>query len=315
MMGDHLTTREALERRICSEVAGLEGEQRAWWDAHRVEPSLVPGRGRTPYAVAIGGGGTLLYFGDLDAFGEYAPETEDGPILHPDLAAAVRSLAARDSVGRVLADTAERLLRLGGLERGDEGTRRRVLRVLAAIGPGAAVAVPRLIEIATREEPAGDLQEQAVATLAAIGPGAAEAVPTLIRMAELDAANARGWCLEAFRAIGPAAAPAVPLLIDLLLMRARVDPDPFYVSLAAGALGEIGSIEALPALVPSLRETADPEAATAVALALGKLGPAAAEAIPTLAALAGGDAGPDRFPGAADVIEAAREALDRIGRP
>jgi HEAT repeat protein len=317
-------TREALDQRIRSEVVNLEGDDLAWWSAHRVEPFLLPRHGLSFYAVAVSGETTLVFFDDRDAFGRYAPEPWSHSLkLYGDLADAVRCLATRDPLSRLLSETAEHLLRHGILERGDLNTQRRALDVLASFGPDAAVAVPKLIEIMSDKRPLAGLKETAIATLAAIGPRAAQAVPKLIEMAELDTANARGWCLQAFSSIGPAAASAVPLLVDLLLRRVSVDPDPFYVTMAARALGEIGAIEALPALLQVLRETADPDVADDVVTAIGKLGPEAAEAEPSLIVLALGDLEAIRFhdpadpcfPDKAALRKAAREALTRIGKP
>jgi HEAT repeat protein len=201
------------------------------------------------------------------------------------------------------------------LERGDDLAKDRAMKALAQIGPDAAIAVPKLIGIMSSEEPLGGLQEQAIATLTAIGRAASEAVPKLIEIAAEDHANARGWCIWAFESFGPAAASAVPLLIDILLRRVRVDPDPFYVGMAAGALGEIGAIEALPALLQVLQEAEEPETLDQVIRAIGKLGPEASEAAPALVALA------HRRPQAEcvcqpyDIRGAVRAACAQIGKP
>jgi HEAT repeat protein len=97
-------------------------------------------------------------------------------------------------------------------------------------------------------------------------------------MAEQDIANVRRWCIIAFGSIGPAAASAVPFLIDLLLKKVCIDPNTFYVSMAAETLGNIGSVEALPSLLLVLRETADPDVASQVAESIGKLGSEDADA-------------------------------------
>lgn len=311
-------TRTVLDQRIESEVANLEGDDLVWWCAHRVEPFILPRPGRPPYAayaVAVSGEITLIFFDSHDAFGRDAPERwEDDLILYGDLADAVRCLATRDSVSRLLVETTSGLLKSRVLERGDSLSKTRAIRILGAIGADAAAAVPQLIEIMTSDAPLGGLEETAVATLVDIGPGAAPAVPRLIEMAELDLKNARGWCLKAFESIGPAASPAVPLLIGLLRREVGVDPDPFYVPMAADALGNIGAIEALPALLETLRETGDPDIAIAVVRAIGKLGPSAGEAGPLLGALAADWPEADRFPENPDIRQCAREALHRIGR-
>ena len=213
----------------------------------------------------------------------------------------------------MFAEIAVQLLRV--LERGDDLAMDRAMKALAQIGPDAAVAVPRLIEIMGSEELHGGLQEQAIATLAAIGPPASGAIPRLIEIAEADFANARGWCIWAFESFGPAAATAVPLLIDLLLRRVEVDSDPFYVGMAAGALGEIGSVEALPALLQVLHEADDPDVLCRVVEAIGKLGPAAAEAAPSLVALARRRPTAECVCEPYDIAAAVREACSRIGGP
>jgi HEAT repeat protein len=201
------------------------------------------------------------------------------------------------------------------LERGDDLAKDRAMKVLGQIGPDAAIAVPKLMEIMSSEELLGGLQEQAIATLAAIGPAASEAVPKLIEIAAEDHANARGWCIWAFESLGAAAASAVPLLIDILLRRVRVDPDPFYVGMAAGALGEIGAIEALPALLQVLQEAEEPDTLAPVIRAIGKLGPEASEAAPSLVALAHRRPQAECVWQSYDIRGAVREACAQIGKP
>ena len=310
-------TREALEERIRSEVANLGADALSWWSAHRVEPFVVDRDGFAHYAIARTCGTPLIYFDRHRSFGQFSEHSwDDGLLLYDDLADAIRCLTTREELSLLLSETASSLLRLGFLDRKVKGLdiRERTMKVLRAFGPDAAVAVPKLFEIISKDEIRGGLHEDAVVTLATIGPAAAPTLPKLIEMAEHDTANARGWCLQAFESIGPAAASAVPLLIDLLRKRVSFDPDPFYVSLAADALGNIGAIDALPALLQALRETDDPSDAAALVQALGKLGPDAAEAVPSLVDLTGDDRGRNRFHESEDVRQVAREALDRIGR-
>jgi hypothetical protein len=201
------------------------------------------------------------------------------------------------------------------LERGDHLAQDRAMKALAQIGPDAAVAVPKLIEIMSREEPLGGLHDQAVATLSAIGPAASAAVQKLIEMAEMDRANTRGWCIRALGSIGRAAESAVPLLIDVLLRRVQFDPDPFYVGMAATALGQIGAVEALPALLQVLREAEDPHVRCEVVRAIGDLGPEAAEAEPRLVALARSRPRAECAREPYDIIGTVREACVQIGKP
>jgi len=312
-----LITREALDERVRAGVEGLGAEDLLWWCQHRVEPFTVNAQWhRTYYAVARTEGTPLVFFDEFDSFGQCSEKRWDDSIrLYKDLADAVRCLAKRESMSRLLSETASNLLRMGFLDRDDKSdVLPRTLAVLAAFGPDAALAAPKLIEIASNDDLLGGLQESAVAALAAIGPSAAQVVPILIAMAENDIANARGWCLQAFISIGPAAKAAVPLVTDILLGRVSVDPDSCYAPMAAEALGNIGAIEALPALLQVLQDTNDPLSACAAAEAIGKFGPDAAEAIPILAALGSGQVEGNRFPDDSEIRVTARQALDRIGK-
>ena len=85
--------------------------------------------------------------------------------------------------------------------------------------------------------------------------------------------------------------------------------------MAADALGNIGAIGALPALLQVLEETEDSDVACSVVSAIGKLGPEAAEAEPSLVALALGDSRPSHFSDWTELRKTVREALSRIGKP
>jgi HEAT repeat protein len=213
----------------------------------------------------------------------------------------------------MFSEIALRLLEV--LEQGDHLSKDRAMKALAQIGPDAVLAVPKLIEIMSSEERLGGLKEQAVVTLDAIGPGALAAVPKLIAMAEADQANARAWCIQALGSIGRAAAPAVPLLIDILLRRVPIDPDPFYVGIAATALGDIGAIEALPSLLRVLQEADAPDVLCRVVQAIGKFGPEASEAVPLLVALAHSRPRAECICEPYDIKGAVQEACAQIGKP
>jgi len=271
--------RRSLDARLLVDEPCLQDDERAWWRAHRVDPFILERSGTASLAIATGETFTLVFFGRYDAFGELpARAWDDGLTLYDGLPDAVRKLSAREAAGRLLAGTAGRLVGLDAYGRGGPETKARILNVLRAIGPDAAVAVPLLTAIL--DDPSEPNRDEALATLASIGPAAAPAVPRLIAMAANDDAPTRAWCLEAFRAIGPAAATAVPLILDVLLGRAPFEADSFLVPLAADALGEIGAIEALPALVQVLGEADRPGVACSALVALGKFGTAASCAVP-----------------------------------
>jgi HEAT repeat protein len=255
----------------------------------------------------------LVFFDDYDLFGEFAgARWNSGLSLYDNLAAAIQTLASRESLSRVLEETAANILHRGLLDRSvDRRTRERALGVLPAIGPDAAAAVPNLAEIIQDDQ--DDLLENAVAALDAIGPAAAPAVPRLIEIATADLANARARGIACLGSIGPAAAQAVPLLVDFLLKRVPFDPDPWYVSLAAIALGDIGAVEAVPALVQVLQDTTDPGDASTIIFALARVGPDAAAARPQLEALALGQFDDVHFPMNDDIQDALYVALQSIG--
>jgi HEAT repeat protein len=313
----NLISRETLDQRIRDEVAALEPDQLSWWIEHRIEPFVVTRDGHSHYAVTRSDGQPLMFFHRHDLFGQHAEEPwSDTLVLDRNLADSVRRLMANESLSRLLSDTASALLKLGLLDGDDRGgIRRRAMEILAAFGPDAAVAAPRLIELLCQDNSLGILTERTVATLSAIGPAAAPAVPKLIEMAKADTANARGWCIQAFSTIGPPARLAVPLLIDLLLKRIEHDPDAFYVSMAADALGNIQAIESLPALLQVLRETDDADIASSVVRAIGKLGATAIEAVPLLIELSSDHPVRNRFYESADVRRAVEESLRRLQRP
>jgi HEAT repeat protein len=304
------TSTRLLGERLPAEEAGLDRESLEWWRAHHVAPTFVEREGRSFPVVAMAEAGPLLYFPEHGQFGEFYELRGPGIVLYDDLAHAVRIIRAREDLGRRLAATAADLADGDLYDRCDSVSRDRILRVLGSLGPDAAVAVPLLRRLL--DEP-GPHQEQVVATLGDIGPAAAPAVPRLVAMAESDEANARGWCLRAFAEIGPAAAPAVPLLVDLLLGRAAHDPDPFYIPLAADALGSIGAAEAVPALVEALSQTDQPYAAYAILAALGEIGkPGASGVVPLVREWAEGRRGVAVAEPDPDPREAAKEALLRL---
>jgi HEAT repeat protein len=84
----------------------------------------------------------------------------------------------------------------------DASTRRFVLEVLGAVGPGARTSVPQVIEQLADEE----LHGHAVETLARIGKGA---VPELLRNLNDRNLKVRLGVIESLGAIGPEARAAV----------------------------------------------------------------------------------------------------------
>jgi len=170
----------------------------------------------------------------------------------------------------------------------DPANRIRAIEILAAQGPSAAVLQDELLA-ALSDEDAVVAGEAAVA-LAAIGRGAAAAVPRL--MEHLDSASpapVRLAAAYALGSIGPAAAPACGKLREMagsdddmeatVAIWAAVKIDPEDASLFESA------VPLLERALGSDRELARYEAA----VALGDIGPAAASAIARLEMVAEDD--------------------------
>lgn len=201
------------------------------------------------------------------------------------------------------------------LNHGDVKTRRNAAQELGYQGREAASAVPALIE-AVDDPEVGPL---AVEALGHLGATAESAIPRLVALLGHDQPSARGWhrTLSPFVlpadvvAVGRMGTSAVPALIEKL-GQGGVDTR-IECSLA---LGQIGSEAALP--VPSLVQVLDVsdgedwESVTerrTIAWALGRIGPAAFAAGPSL----------ERRLGRHDLEGSFDEeyvlALTRIGRP
>lgn len=178
--------------------------------------------------------------------------------------------------------------------------------LLGQMGPAAKDAIPVLIEMLQREPRPGDsLADNSAIALGKIG---AEAVPALIRVLQ-DKKATVAWphAASALKAIGPPAREAVPALVEVAK---APNKDVLTPCLAVDALGAIGpdAKDAVPELVDLLRHNRlkHPNGRTHVVVALGKIGPGAAEATRAL----------QETRERADVILQMHidEALERIGK-
>jgi HEAT repeat protein len=205
----------------------------------------------------------------------------------PEITMPLWEKAFKDADDRVIVHALDAMAALGpaavprlieGLK--NEKAREHVAYVLGRIGPAAAPAVPALTSLIS--DPDERVAQEAILALAAIGPDAKAAVPSLISGIKTpDNPNAHAAAF-ALGKIGKNADTAVPALIG------RVGgSDPHLALVCAWALVNIkpDSAEITERVLPVLTKglTAElPLARLGAAQALGKLGPAANDALPAL---------------------------------
>jgi HEAT repeat protein len=145
------------------------------------------------------------------------------------------------------------------------------------IGTEARDAVPALIK--ALKDPDDSVRSAAIGAIEGIGEAAAEATPLLVDMIK---AGAEGEGLLAARALGKMGGRAVGPLLEALAKEAETDE--VRVRLV-GALGRIGK----PAVQDLAKILSAPEAKVrqAAAMALGRIGPDARDALPALESAAG----------------------------
>ncbi|MEO1399913.1 MAG: HEAT repeat domain-containing protein [Cyanobacteria bacterium J06635_1] len=263
-------------------------------------------RTRIPYALAkIGGADVLSNL--LSALG------------HPDTRVKARAISALGLLG---ADAQPAVPALREALR-DPELQQEAADTLGDIGPGAQAAIPDLIErlpgdsfvsstaasslsqigtaavpplIQALQHPTAAIRIGAADALRRFGPAAAAATPHLIEALRDPAL--RFYAVDALTGIGPAAASASAPLVDLLA-------DEAVGHLVVDALASIGA-----ATVPDLGavlKTSDLTVQLRATQVLGRIGPEAAEAIPSLVSLMGASEGELRH----EVVR----ALSNIGKP
>jgi len=191
------------------------------------------------------------------------------------------------------------------LDRPESQLRRKAADALGAIGPGAFEAVPSLIRSLkagneTAAEALGRIGEPgsvpslidalsdwrvafgAVSALGAIGPEHPGILPALVRTVSLPQAPeaVRVRAAEVLGSFGQKAKDAVPALVSLL----KGPHSAAIRSAAAQALMSISTEKesGLPILVWALGESPDPNVRRWAAEMIGRLGPAAFDAVPAL---------------------------------
>jgi HEAT repeat protein len=201
----------------------------------------------------------------------------------PELANILRSRRYED----LWEDTVVALLKIGSTDErtvqvliealGNDGLKQVALRALGTIGPAAAAAVPKLTNI-LRDPRHKDVWGDTVGALVQIGSAEGQTVQTLTKALRED--GLRRIAVGALAKMGPAAAVAVSGLAAILRNPSHKDVWKETVD----ALVQIGSADGqtVQALIDALSEDGPKQIAIG---ALGKMGPAAAEAVPRLASL------------------------------
>ena len=209
--------------------------------------------------------------------------------LKPDHAILLPALTEmlKDSPPEVVADSLRALAAVGqpavpGMIRmlRYEEVRPLVARVLAQLGPQAAEAVPALTAALAESPP--ETQREILFALGSIGPASQSAVPTIAHLLKNENPKVRYSAVYALGRIGPAAAAAAPAV------RANLaSEDPFYQMTSAWVLVRIDPAgpEVAQLTMPLLTMALEHDRAfvrVEAADALGRLGPAAASALPAL---------------------------------
>jgi HEAT repeat protein len=160
----------------------------------------------------------------------------------------------------------------------DGGVRIAAAEALWTVGGDGKAAMPVLLE-GLRTSPYPHLAAHALGTM---GPMAAVATPALVDLLGRQRGYEREDAITALGNIGPGAAAAVPFLLDLVR---RSNEDRGSALAAAESLWKINrDPHALPFLIEQLSSN---DCLVGAAEALGRLGPAAREAIPALRQAAG----------------------------
>lgn len=166
---------------------------------------------------------------------------------------------------------------LGWLGSDDWSKRSAAAFYLGELGPAASPAIPALLR--ALHDDAGWVRHDAAEALLKIGPEP-RMIPDLVWLVKMDYRQ-RAPAIDALVKIGPAAIPEVVPLLEFKRGEEEGDDVNNTWGAAADILARIGA-PSVPALIEALKI---PSRRAGAVLALGRIGPDAAAAIPALLAL------------------------------
>ena len=186
------------------------------------------------------------------------------------------------------------------LKENDKDIRIMAVLLLGGISVKVPEVIPYVIQALKDEDP--DVRSGAVGALSRMGPSVKEVIPALIGALEDEDENVRLAAMKALAKRGPSANEAVPVLTKFLQ---KEKESRLRVGVAMALLEiEPSPRQVVPVLVAVLKDKkANGDVLSAAADTLGKLGPAAQEAVPALQEAL-------RNP---DVRSTAAEALSKVG--
>jgi HEAT repeat protein len=224
------------------------------------DPDNSVSQAATDVLVQIGKGGAACD----EVVAIFAAATTD-----KDLQVCLRSIAALGLIGgdRVIPPLA------AAVKRKEATVRKKAVESLAKVGPKNKTVVPALL--GALKEVDGDIRHYAVEGLGNVGVEAKPAMPALIETLDDRDMDIRIQAVRALVRIDPTAKAVVPALQKLLR-----DPERDVRQEVLDALGQCGK----PAVAPLMESLKDLDSNILVhaAESLGRIGPDAKEAVPTL---------------------------------
>jgi HEAT repeat protein len=244
-------------------------------------PSGPPGKGEVPRLLAgLKGGNPLARTGAVKRLGQAGAAAVPGLIESLDDSSPAVRHGAAEALGLIGAPAARAVPRLTDLLADkSELVRTAAATALGRIGPEARPAVSALRKGLGHKD--HHFRAACAEALGGVGPGAAEATGNLVKALDDEHYSVRESAARGLGGIGPKAAQALPRL----KRAARTDSAERVRLASAEALWRIErSPDAVTALEALLRDSGDSSMRREACEALGRLGPAAAAALPSLKA-------------------------------